>query len=329
MLKTLDKSWLFISVLLIAALINSGCGITLFENQPIRLPDRLPDADIIFNAGNGLGFVNADGSGMTAVPFTVGYTDFFGTWQSPLLMGDGKTILVTFTSIPGSSGKIFALLAGERAMDCGWNGTIHIAADGSHILVNTGNMIEKYLPEDCGTKNPPEKVYSVNGNSRASLSPDEQYIAEVRGGEKGVEDYIVIRLLETGEERNLGDGDFPAWSRDGRWLAYTGADGIYVIQLSSGAEPRRLVSLKGPDPDGKGLVYQEDLAEQYYPPIAYWSPDGHWLVYHVYSKKPVNDKAEYWAKYYSIFKVNTETGESIKLIDGGYSPSWRWPAGQP
>lgn len=323
------RMWILVlaSACLLVLLPAAWCWfVPLKTFRPSHAPSSFPETEIIYNAGAKLGFVNADGSGVTTVPFTLGYTDFVGTWQSPLLTGDGKTILVTYTAVPGYGGKIYALLAGEKATDCGLNGTIQIAADGSHILVNTGNIIEKYLPEDCGTKNPPEKVYRGNVSSRASLSPDEQYIAEVRSGEKGAEEYIVIRYLETGEERNLGNGDFPVWSRDGRWLAYTGADGIYIIQISPDVEPRRLVTLKGPNPNGNVLVYQEDLMEHYYPPIASWSSDGHWLAYHVYSSNPVNVKAEYWAKYYSIFKANMETGETIKLIDGGYSPSWRWPA---
>ena len=59
------------------------------------------------------------------------------------------------------------------------------------------------------------------------------------------------------------------------------------------------------------------------------SRDGQWLVYHVYSRNLVAPDAGAWAGHYSIFKVNVNTGETTKLLDGGYSPSWRWPVGEP
>ncbi len=292
--------------------------------RPSRAPDTFPQTDIVYNGEGEFGFVNADGSGVTTVPLILGYGDFHGTWQSPLMTGDGKTILVTYSAVPGRGGKVFAIPAGEKPVDCGWYGAIQFTADGSYILVNTGTAIEKYLLEDCGTGNAPEKVYpGVVG----ALSPDEQYVAEI--SEKFMEPHIIIRHLETGEERDLRNGDFPVWSRDGEWLAYTGTDGIYIVQNSPNAGPRRLVYLEGPDPSDHVPVYQEDLYVEYYPPIASWSPDGQWLVYHVYSKNLVAPDAGAWAGHYSIFKVNVNTGETTKLLDGGYSPSWRWPVEEP
>lgn len=288
-------------------------------------PKSFPDTQIVYKGKTGIGFVNIDGSGIISSQITLGYSDFVGTWQTPIMMSDGKTIFVTYASFPGSGGKIFAVRAGEQPVDCGWYGEMQISPDGSHILV--GNIlateetkIEKYLPEDCGTGNPPEKVYfGVAG----ALSPNEQYDAVASFGR-----YIVIRDLNTGEERRIGEGAFPVWSRDGEWLAYTGVDGIYIVLNGSDAEPKRLVELESPTRFNPP-VYQEDRMVEYYPPIASWSPDGQWLVYHEYSYELVAPDAGAWAGHYSIFKVNVETGERIKLLEGGYSPSWRWPAEAP
>ena len=126
-------------------------------------------------------------------------------------------------------------------------------------------------------------------------------------------------------------GDFPVWSRDGQWLAYTGADGIYIVQNSLKAEPRLLVHLESPEPSISVPVpvYEYYPAKEYYPPIASWSSDGQWLVYHAHNTNPVDTHAGSWAKYYSIFKVNVNIGEVTKLLDGGYSPFWRWPVEEP
>ncbi|MBN2118129.1 MAG: PD40 domain-containing protein [Anaerolineales bacterium] len=124
---------------------------------------------------------------------------------------------------------------------------------------------------------------------------------------------------------------FPVWSRDGRWLAYTGVDGIYIVQNNPNAPPSRLVPLESPEPSLSvpPPVYQEYRYTEYYPPIASWSPDGQWLVYHAYSRDLVAPDAGAWAGHYSIFKVNVNTGEATKLIDGGFSPFWHWPAEEP
>lgn len=140
---------------------------------------------------------------------------------------------------------------------------------------------------------------------------------------------IVLHHTSAGEENIVGVGNFPVWSRDGEWLAYTGQDGIYIVQNSPDANPRCLVALVRPEPNSKAPVYEPDRYKQYYPPIASWSPDGEWLLYHVFNSSPVNTAVGEWAQYYSVFKVNVKTGETIKVLDGGYSPSWRWPVEEP
>jgi len=314
----------FCLLMLIPAL---WCWQTIRVFIPTRAPESFPDTDIVYNGALGLGFVNADGTSVSTLPVVYGYTDLYRTSQSPLITGDGKTVFVTFASVPGYPGKIYAVPAGEKPVDCGWDGTIQLAADGSHILISgMGDGIHKYLPEDCGTGNPPAKVYSGIFNA---LSPDEQYVAysiDVKDDMGNRESTILLRHIPNGEKRVVGVGDFPVWSRDGKWLAYTGVDGIYILRISPNAESTRLVSLQSPEPNLSvpPPVYQEYRIVEYYPPIASWSPDGQWLVYHVYSSDLVDPEAGAWAGHYSIFKVNVDTGKTTKLLDGGYSPFWRW-----
>lgn len=290
-------------------------------------PSSFPQTDIVYQRDEELGFVNADGSNITTVPFAVPYNDFVSTWENPMIAGEDEALIVTINSSPGTRGKIFVARAGKVAVDCEWWGIARLAVDGQHILLETDNGQEKYLPEDCGTNNPPENIYTgVSG----PLSPDERYAAEVMRASSGPNTAsLILREIETGEERVIGEGDLPVWSRDGQWLAYTGPDGIYIVQNSPGAEPSRLVALEILHPELGRRVYTEDRADLYYPPIASWSPDGQWLVYHVYSTTSVDPNAKYAAQHYSIFKVNVNTGETTKLLDGGYYPFWRWPVEEP
>jgi hypothetical protein len=297
----------------------------LFPNRKYYAPEQFPHTDLVFRASEKLGFVNADGSGLTMVPFQIAYTDFVTVWGKPIITGDNEYLIVTFISYYHGPGKIFIARRGGVARDCGWYGIAQLAADGYHILVGTLNHQEQYLPEDCGTGNAPERV--IETTTLGTLSPDKQYLAGTEYDEQGHQARnLIIQNLKTGEKRFIGEGDFPVWSRDGQWLAYTGVDGIYIVQNSPNAKPRRLVVLESPNPPINSPVYSDVPSIGYYPPIASWSPDGQWLAYHVYSRTPVASETGEWYKHYSIFKVNVKTGETIKLLDGGHSPFWRWPA---
>jgi hypothetical protein len=288
---------------------------------PLPAPDPLPATDIVYEGEMGLGFINADGSDAAMVRFFIPQKNVFSGWGQPFIVGDPPVLVVTNNVV--TSGNIYVARPGQIAVDCGWWGMVRRAADGRHIFLKTSQGQEKYLPEDCGTGNSPEKVYSgVYG----LISPDEQYFADFKAGNvENIIDPLIIRNLNTGEEMSIGDGGYPAWSRDGQWLAYTGPDGIYIVQNSPDAKPRRLVALEAPYPEIGRKVYDADTASLYYPPIASWSPDGKWLVYHEYD---VDSNAKY-PRQYSIVKVNVETGETTKLVDGGLFPQWRWPVDEP
>jgi hypothetical protein len=89
-----------------------------------------------------------------------------------------------------------------------------------------------------------------------------------------------------------------------------------------------LVVIESPEPSINTPVYQYNPPEPYYPPIVSWSPDGQWLVYHVYNeslKIKQRSRPFSFIQPYSIFKVNVATGNETKIIDGGMYPYWRWP----
>jgi Tol biopolymer transport system component len=120
-------------------------------------------------------------------------------------------------------------------------------------------------------------------------------------------------------------GDYPAWSRDSRWLAYTGVDSLYVVDVVDGAQPQRVVQYVNPY-HGKAPGYSAgDYTEV--PPEASWSPDGSWLVYHRWQGTDPFTGVD--PRSNAVFKLNLETGQEVKIVDEGMYPSWRWPAENP
>lgn len=319
------KAWVTVLVTALLALLGSAflCSPDALPSivpSPPPAPSPFPETDIVYDEGAKLGFLHADGSDVSTFPFRLPINNFVGSWGRPFITGDNKFLFVTLANYPGMIGHIFGATPGEMAVDCGWTGIAQLAADAEHIFVDTTNSIEKYAPEDCGAGNAPAMVYDgITG----VLSADEQSSAGAREEMVGNESIpsIIIRQIQTGAERVVGTGDFPSWSRDGQWLAYTGADGIYIVENRVEAQPGRLVAMESPKAEFDVPVYREYRPGDYFPPIASWSPDGKWLVYHAYRAASIQSDAV----EYSIFKVNVKTGETIKLLDGGFSPFWRWP----
>jgi hypothetical protein len=317
--RSVQRKVLFTACFLLIILTIQCWSLPLQSDSPIQAPDSFPSSEIVFSdfTEREVGFIDPDSYDKSMIPVSIGHSGIEYSWENPRITSDGQFLFVLYTYNPGMEGRVYALHVGEMPLDCGWDGTLQLTLDGLYVLVNSGAEIEKYRPSDCGTANRPEIVYENVSSYFDVLSPDEQYLAYSKQG------LLFIRQLSTGVERYVGDGIFPSWSRDGKMLAFTGADGVYVINNAEGETPNCLVPLEKPDPDYKYLVYDYIPMIGYYPPIASWSPDGKWVVYHVYSQ--IMDGANLDVDY-SIFKVNVETGETFKIVDGGYSPYWRWPA---
>jgi dipeptidyl aminopeptidase/acylaminoacyl peptidase len=117
---------------------------------------------------------------------------------------------------------------------------------------------------------------------------------------------VVLVDRETKEQRIVGHGLAPAWSPDGEWLVFTGADGIYIVHKDGSQLRLMLETAASANPDDWGL-WSDDM------PIAAWSADGQWLVYHrIVSDIPI------------IYKMNVATGEEIEITRGAAYPNWRW-----
>lgn len=324
--------WLIVLLVVCLSLTITCIVYMFFKPSSTRAPQQFPDTDIVFSTENELGFMDSDGTVVAIIPFMLKIPNgmYVEVWGQPLITRDGKYLIVTRGGFPLDRGDIYIAHAGEFAILCEqWQvGFVRLAADQEHILFDasaTQQGLAKYSPEDCGTDNSPAQVYTgVVG----SLSPDEQYSAEVVWNAEYSHFDIVIHQISSGNERIIGPGDWPVWSRDSQWLAYTGEDGIYVVNATEDAQPRRLVSLRNPDLSFPNKpLYNSNYSGDWVfsPPMVSWSPDGQWLVYHMLGDD-LGETAGYLAKNYSIYKVNISTGEVIKLFDGGMYPYWRWMA---
>lgn len=324
---------LYLGVLLLGLLVLVGC------NLPRRVTNQpLPDRDIVFQTtlsrrarDKRIGFIDADGSGLTFVAITHVHTSIHMS-PRPFWTSDGQMVFF--------SGRLGGAFLGIRRDGLlrkypQWmalaapleqpNLTILLAAiddvlDGIALFdLDTGQIIHTYVVEEGD--HPSIGTSALSGSMlvyRRGWRPDPVATPGLTVME------IVLLDIDTGEEvvlaRREGQDsesylDRPAISPDGQWVVYTAAEGLRLVR-PDGSDDHLLVpmDLVREDAVGKRL----DVA----PPDASWSPDSHWLVYHrcmLPSPKFCYDSVQ----DHAIFKLNIETREETLLVEGGVSPYWR------
>jgi hypothetical protein len=316
-----------LSCLLVGIIACVGLASIIFPNET-RAPEAFPNTDIVFIAGRDLGFVNADGTNLEYIRLVVavnGDTSTVWPWR-PVMTADNRTLIVKMSDTVKFVFQPHYLAVWRPdafpILCANWPNQQmpQLTADQRHIVILTEQGTAIYTLEACGTADEPVRIYE---DIFGIPSPDLQYLAYTnRPGVMANDDrFIVIRNMTTDEESTIGVGDYPAWSRDSRSLAYTGPDGIYVFNILDDSKPRRVVLFPNLFDQRDRTYASRDYWEV--PPEVSWSPDGKWLVYDKWTGTDYDQGFEPYD--HVIFKLNIETGEEIKIIDHGMYPFWRWP----
>jgi hypothetical protein len=315
----------------------SYLGIQYAFPREVTAPDAFPDTDLVFTPlGQQVGFVNADGSDLEYVPLVIKAPELSNRIlpSRPVITGDNKTLIVkasfrvTYASLPE---WLVVSQPGKFPVVCRQWSSQHMAylsADQQEIFTFTlWDGLQRYKLSSCGKEESPLETYERN--LYGIPSPDQEYLVQVRetGAELDDDHLIIVREFSGTKEWMVGIGDYPAWSRDSRWVAYTGKDGIYIVNVLEGKAPHLVVPYNYPYPDNENYpVYETDAMWKISPEVA-WSPDGDWLVYHKWKGDHPGNFAD--PADYAIYKVNIATGEEMMIVEEGIYPYWRWPVTEP
>jgi TolB protein len=136
-----------------------------------------------------------------------------------------------------------------------------------------------------------------------SWSPVDDWIAH--RGCYGADCGLWMTQADSGERRRLttggGDGQ-PAWSPDGKWLAYISKDDgnfeIYKVGR-----------------DGSGKTRLTDTPQSDGLPV--WSPDGKWIAFR-------SDRDGKWAIYVMPAAGGNPASGATKVVDADVLPLWFW-----
>jgi len=282
--------------------------------------ESLPNAEIIFQTGTPdhpqLGFANADGTEYTVV-------DIPQYLIKPLWGGNGNSIFGMTKRISVLSGYPFVWNQGERIKICDewWEvdqiGETLLGSENQYILLNQSRRT--ILLADFETCEKAEIFVDFKSTDEAyifgiSVAPDQKSFLYSR-----VEDYytdnpkftIFQQDLSTKKDAELGNGVYPVWSPDGKYIAFVRLDGIYVMK-ADGSDVNHIGAIDF-YADHDDRVFSELV------PIPRWSPDMEWIVYHRCA-----ETCEF-VEELSIYKLNINTGKEELIVHGGAYPDWHDP----
>jgi Tol biopolymer transport system component len=252
---------------------------TLEEEEPAWSPDGSEIAFVVSN--NSIQAVDAAGNRRTLVPQVSGRTLFSPSWSpngaeiAYIATSGGQSNLWVSGRQVTSGQDVFVVSNPEWISDS----EIMYAADGKIRIVDIGSGAVRDVPFSATLELPvlayERKRYDfdsrslrpVKGILTPALSPDGRTIAFVALND--------LWLMEIGKNpRRLTHDTYydaePAWSRDGRYLAYTsdraGTPDIYVRDMRAGTE-RRVTWLDGGaeiapawSPDGSTIAFQNEAS---------------------------------------------------------------------
>jgi hypothetical protein len=306
-----------------------GCACLLFcgwlfgtDREPTGF--NIPKADIIYQAlnhrlsiqdesNNLIGFVNADGSGNTLIKLKYrAYYPVFSLEAGGLFfhenlpeptelqgIGGGPTYFLSSSGIYKDCNSLFA----EQFI-------FPVSATG-YLLEYDSRDIELADMKTC--KVIKQLVYNPDGGAMVdSAYPSYSGKSVIFTESFGLPLYGVIYIIdiETGTVREvLQGGSNASFSPDDQRIAYVGDDGIYVAN-ADGTGSKLIVRIDFNS-------YEDRYAESVETPFPIWSPDGTTLVYHKCTNEACHDLSDF-----SIYKVDVNSGQEQKIIDGGLYPVW-------
>jgi len=312
-IKNCWKYTILVSLAVITTVLLSGCG------RP--RPETFPDTEIIYQTSDyntaSLGFVNADGSNNSVL--TLDFHSARPTWSE-----DGK--IIYYIDVPGNflfdrGGYVSYWEEGKPLSTCRksswWGITMVLPAnqeDSDQAIVVKSNAA--LLRVDLNSCREQERILERESPTSflhsASLSKDGSFLAFSEVSDRGSTYSVIVKNMKTELEVEFGEGINPAISPDGRWVAYTGFDGIYIASIN-GTQIQRIVPY-----DASGSL---GSSFEVAPPAPSWSPDSMWLVFHqCVENHPDNC---HHADEFQIFKVEVKTSAITKIVEGGTYPYWR------
>lgn len=303
-----------------------------------RATEPLPVADIVFQTATGdarpysLGFIQADGRDLQYVEVRP-YSYLGGTPIYPVQTSDGN--LLVFYGSRGATDPLSAITSegylikyedhysGSRSRIAPVQGSHQAVIAEAYTGGRSKDIKRRIQLLDLDEKIAVQTYVTTTGVfiDIGANALQQTSLFYMRSREGGVE--LVLLNTETGKEAILLNENkslsSPAISPNGRLVAYTAGDGIYVVSVEGGAA-RRVARACVEQKRSPGYIYWNS-----WPPAPSWSPDSQWLVYHRCTL-PCSERCED-IEDYSIFKVNVETGEEVLLVEGGLNPYWRLDSG--
>jgi Tol biopolymer transport system component len=301
---------LFSSFLLIMSCDLSNIFYISINAEPSPTVNR-ENEDIVFqlwgekkDETTGYGFINSDGSGVQLVPETI-------IVRMPTWSPDKQRIAALFTWGSFDYGYLFLAPGGVSCRDTLFYDRMHWA-DNKEVLrestkqIDVGLYNRKIIQWDVITCSITKILYqedTPNNFTDIDLSVKKTLIFTRRSKEDEA-----IYILEESSEKPLrvSSGFGATWSPDGTQFVFTGSDGLYISD-AEGKSIQKAVDLTAYYPVKDGAIQWDD-----WPPMAVWSPDGRFLLYH-----RLNNGT------YELVKFEIAEKTETVIYQGGMYPDWR------